>query len=626
MDALHSKTSIFYQATPAVGADGKNIMKLIPVKMVNGQLPQPEASQRFVTVYNHFSPAHGANKAAGTPSNRKQVSAADVLFSQIRPAHRDSKAQESLNVTTKAPLARLLRQFPVTVKSPALPRGQFLKIPPDAQVQRVLASELPTVIKDQIFTSSAGSSASPTVVYVSPVTTVDQGAPGPPPSRKLSSNAPAGAEPQLKLVPKFSERANSPIRWVIEEAESPSPASEEPRSGVGIHRQTDNALVVYNGRVFFVANKNGSSLKSTAAPQSIVPSVPPTRQNRSDVIDLCEDDDDAQKDAPRRALSPVTPVLSHQDEDNVIFVSYIPPKPESDSSQTVPAEVPAQRAGGQQGTDVTETQQLDMDTGSPADHSGREESAQTAQTSKAAAPSWTSPAAPEPGHGSDHQLRKMFGITADVKIFLQKVDEAAESKTSEDEELSPWGSYSPNVLPEHELSEALHTRNPPLNGSSFNLNPEPPSGLEDSWWSGPRRLSEAEPAVGYVEPIDEDFSDESDIQSKPKDASVHLQAETCVDISTSTRRMGRTRKRTLCPCCVPAALHPAVKSGLQLEELERWMFIAEQTGRKAGRTKAPRKDGRTSAKISYRNCEIHEAPGSGGLSLTSADSLKTSSG
>lgn len=184
----------------------------------------------------------------------------------------------------------------------------------------------------------------------------------------------------------------------------------------------------------------------------------------------------------------------------------------------------------------------------------------------------------------------MFGITADVKIYLQKLVEAAVSKTPEDEEQepSPQDSYGPKLLPELELSDTFHTRTTPLNRSEFKLNPEPPSALKDSFCSAQKHLSGVEPVIGYVEPIDEDIS-EMDVWSKPEETPIHLQTQTYVD--TNTRRMGRTRKRTLCPCCVPAALHPAVKSGLRLEELEAWMLITEQTGKKAARNKAARKDG-----------------------------------
>lgn len=165
----------------------------------------------------------------------------------------------------------------------------------------------------------------------------------------------------------------------------------------------------------------------------------------------------------------------------------------------------------------------------------------------------------------------MFGITADVKVHLQELIEAAEAE----DKLCPQDSCG-----------TAQTWTTPLDGSELQPNPEPPSALKESRFAQ-NHLSSAEPVVGYVEPIDEDIS-ESDVWSKPE--------ETCVDRS----RMGRTRKRTLCPCCVPAALHPAVKSGLRLEELEAWALLAGQTGRKAARTKGARRHGplqRKSTKI-----------------------------
>ncbi len=42
-----SGTGVYYQAMPAVGPDGKNVMKLIPVQKVNGQFYQtPFSTER----------------------------------------------------------------------------------------------------------------------------------------------------------------------------------------------------------------------------------------------------------------------------------------------------------------------------------------------------------------------------------------------------------------------------------------------------------------------------------------------------------------------------------------------------------------------------------------------------
>ncbi|XP_070401343.1 uncharacterized protein [Nothobranchius furzeri] len=698
------RTRVFYQATPAVGADGRNIMKLIPIKIVNGQKSSVPVTE---------------TGAVTQDLSRGTVSAANVVPGQMRSARLDSVNKRPPRA---APPTRPSHQLPVMVSSPALPRGQFLKIPPNAQVQRVPVSQLPPLIKDQIFTSSS-SSSTPTVVYVSPVTTMNQAVPepsriNPTPSLKLPSSPdlPRGAEPHLKLVPKVSERPSSPIRWEIEEvegraAETTSPLSSPsgaPRAAGG----AENALVMYEGRVFFVAQNNGSS---SAAPRSRHPAVTQTGQNprvqnhSNDVIDLCDDDEEP---APSSETSPV----SHQDEENVIFVSYIPPRSDSGSRQAAArrsscqADVPVLRGGGlgqnmsiSKVTDVhaptemnmSSTQSLfsisdlqldsmvrdtetgrpaghvvrdtetgrpaghvvrdtetgrpaghvvrdtetgrpaghvvrdtetgrpaghvvrDTETGRPAGHVVRDTetgrpAAQTLQDSRLSAPHRTSPPAPEPElcPRSDQQLRRIFGITSDVKVFLQKLDEAAAERLLEDNRKATKRLKENKTTPEklngtgRGLSAPLHTKTGPLDSLNFHSKPQ------ESFWTG-QRSSEK----GYVEPIDEDFPDES-VRSEGTTHS--LQVQTCVDVSRKTRRVGRTRRRTMCPCCIPAALHPVLKSGVSLEQLEAWMFITEETGKRVGKAKASRKDGRTSVKISYQNCQIHEAAG---LSSTSTDNF-----
>nr|XP_054602384.1 N-acylglucosamine 2-epimerase isoform X1 [Nothobranchius furzeri] len=748
------RTRVFYQATPAVGADGRNIMKLIPIKIVNGQKSSVPVTE---------------TGAVTQDLSRGTVSAANVVPGQMRSARLDSVNKRPPRA---APPTRPSHQLPVMVSSPALPRGQFLKIPPNAQVQRVPVSQLPPLIKDQIFTSSS-SSSTPTVVYVSPVTTMNQAVPepsriNPTPSLKLPSSPdlPRGAEPHLKLVPKVSERPSSPIRWEIEEvegraAETTSPLSSPsgaPRAAGG----AENALVMYEGRVFFVAQNNGSS---SAAPRSRHPAVTQTGQNprvqnhSNDVIDLCDDDEEP---APSSETSPV----SHQDEENVIFVSYIPPRSDSGSRQAAArrsscqADVPVLGGGGlgqnmsiSKVTDVhaptemnvSSTQSLfsisdlqldsmvrdtetgrpaghvvrdtetgrpaghlvrdtetgrpaghlvrdtetgrpaghvvrdtetgrpaghlvrdtetgrpaghvvrdtetgrpaghlvrdtetgrpaghvvrdtetgrpaghvvrDTETGRPAGHVVRDTetgrpAAQTLQDSRLSAPHWTSPPAPEPElcPRSDQQLRRIFGITSDVKVFLQKLDEAAAERLLEDNRKATKRLKENKTTREklngtgRGLSAPLHTKTGPLDSLNFHSKPQ------ESFWTG-QRSSEK----GYVEPIDEDFPDES---VRSEGTTHRLQVQTCVDVSRKTRRVGRTRRRTMCPCCIPAALHPVLKSGVSLEQLEAWMFITEETGKRVGKAKASRKDGRTSVKISYQNCQIHEAAG---LSSTSTD-------
>lgn len=429
-----SATGVFYQAMPAVGADGKNIMKLIPVQMVNGEFFQTQISkpkmdptpQKAVSINIASAPVQKVKKAALDASVTQQiirkVSLMNALPHEVgselcNSLNKRPLQQKIVNLLPKAPpmataaanceKPRFSSQLPVTVKSPALPRGQYLQIPPNAQVRTVPGSELPPGIKKQIFTSSASSppaSVLPSVVYVSPITTVNQSVMPPSDSaRHLPKLLPkasnkSSCEPlqkHLKLIPKVAQRPNSPLKWMVEEEESSVAPSLDPLNSLSMTSEIllavkerenafkrcdvvtkpisqlsqgkgrqgqENALVMCNGKVFFVAKKCSPSLKmgtndspaaatksyqstKTMAPssqQSLESIAPEKRQDLSiiisdesdEVIDLC-DDDDAQDDLSQQTASVNVSTATHLDEDNVIFVSYIPPKSESGSAQDV---------------------------------------------------------------------------------------------------------------------------------------------------------------------------------------------------------------------------------------------------------------------------------------------------
>lgn len=447
-----SGTGIYYQAIPAVGADGKNIMKLIPVQMVNGQFFQTDISkprtdstpQKSETMNIASAPVQMVKKATLNPFAtqqvfKKQVSSVNTLSRPVELDHgyslnKRSLQQRTVNLTVRVPpittpatncdeSVRHPCRLPVTVKSPALPKGHHILIPPNAQVQTVPASELPPVIKQQIFVSSGNSSPGSSlqsVVFVSPVTTVIQGATpndsttdsfkmlSKTSNKTLCVSQSKGSKPHLKLIPKVSQRPNSPIKWVIEEEDSSTSPNLDPlnfssvtseilqavatketadkhcdfikkspfvtseifralaeRETASKHcdvvektishsipsksgQEQENALVMYNGKVFFLAKKCSlpfkmgqndpptSATKSYEFNRTTLPSsqqsvkrvIAQTRQDlrivipddSNDIIDLCDDDDSTQHEASA-------------DEDNVIFVSYIPPKAES-ASQT----------------------------------------------------------------------------------------------------------------------------------------------------------------------------------------------------------------------------------------------------------------------------------------------------
>lgn len=435
---------------PAVGADGKNIMKLIPVQMVNGQFVQNTVRktkmgptpQTAVSINTESAPAQ-MKKAALNPFVAQEVirkvSLMNTLPNQVgldlcNSTNKQPILQKPVNFMSKVPpkvtstaifeKPRFLNELPVTVKSPALPQGQYLQIPPNAQVRTVPASELPPGIKKQIFTSLASSSPGsglPSVIYVSPVTTVNQSLTPPsdsaalhspkllckPPSVSPCGSPSKGLQKHLKLIPKVVQRPNSPLKWTVEEEDnsaappldplhSPSVTSEillavAQRENASKHSDTtakpasqlsqgktgqaqENALVMCNGKVFFLAKNckqsletktDNSPLASTksnlfskmqpSSQQSLASVAPKQRQDLSiiisdesdEVIDLCDDDDDdVRDDLPQKAALTNMSAATHLDEDNVIFVSYKPPKSDSGSAQNVALKTQEADQGG----------------------------------------------------------------------------------------------------------------------------------------------------------------------------------------------------------------------------------------------------------------------------------------
>lgn len=774
MEAGHSGTGVFYQAMPAVGADGKNIMKLIPVQMVNRNFVQTQM-RKPAGVNDSSAPVQALEKAALNPSAvqadvKKPGSLVSTLPNQVGLnlgtqvvnkwiQERTANLMAKLSPTTRnsGTSLNLPKQLPVTVKSPVLPRGQYLQIPPNAHVRTVPASELSAGVKKQIFTSSTSSSSSsgvPNVVLVSPITTVRQGVTPPCDSAlqtlKLLSQIstscgppPKGLKrPHLKLIPKVSQRPNSPIKWVIEDEDistappcnpvlSPAFTSEilhtvaereknikphdilkktvsqsfQAKSGHG----EDNALVMCNGKVFFVAKKSsslfntGKSESPTAATKSYefnktssqtsAESLPAEgRQDlrviipdkADEVIDLC--DDDAQDDSSQQAASVNQSAGALVDEDNVIFVSYIPPRSESGSAQnlklkkqTEQRRCPAGRDDRQEtsspcpripglssninsqqssSSQHLEPKEGDGEAKSPADPDSKsgtssqvEKHTDKMESSLNPAESLTFSPTPKSSQVSDHLLRRRFGITADVKVCLQRISEASAGcflaqslqRTAEAEptrrlkEKDPLlqylsspreiASYRDSVIDvireEHEPSVDPAT---PLKCSHFKLNTKPLSAVKSKCPAGQSSLRgascgfEMEPVTGYVEPIEEDFlsTDENDIPNSQD-------TQTCVDLNTNTRRIGRTRKRTVCPCCLAGSQSPAAKFTAKSSEPERkWEWTNEQTSRRGGRMKASRKDVKTSC-LTAKNkqtCKTHAVPVSDSLTSANYDDVK----
>ncbi|XP_029580448.1 ligand-dependent nuclear receptor-interacting factor 1-like [Salmo trutta] len=449
--ACLSGTGVFYQAMPAVGTDGRNVMKLIPVQKVNGQFVRsptgtikdiaepkrddtsnvPSISKSNISISGPTAKEHFVNKRPFYVSTSPNPANLTGIYPSVRiqtPIVTTKVAQSAGSLTspeftcgnTFGLTLINKKKLPVAVKSPALPNGQYLQIPPNAQVKTLPASALPPGIKRQIFTSSTTCTSNlPMVLYVSPVQTMKHSyVPTSPKSAPSLSRLPRSSgqtlstcsstdSRQCSTTAKDGKRLVTPIKWVIEDADGlPAPclvpvnsssmtsdilktlAEMETASKMCDHtaknyspsqegqtkngQEKDNALVMYNGKVYFVANKTpelcnrpskpleasrNMGTSSTQAKQnvgfnqgiSLPPSLPLCSSSGSqlsnktrpdpkhivipdEIIDLC--DDDSQDDLTCQAISTkdVTRQLFRQsevdeDEDsNVIFVSYLPPK------------------------------------------------------------------------------------------------------------------------------------------------------------------------------------------------------------------------------------------------------------------------------------------------------------
>ncbi|XP_077368051.1 uncharacterized protein lrif1 [Festucalex cinctus] len=464
---------------------------------------------------------------------------------------------------------------------------------------------------------------------------------------------------RLKLIPKLSQSPNSPMKWMIEEVganvdlpRSPSVPSKTSQTLDGgnkfgglkkgmfvslsdlatSEKYHQQALVMCDGRLFFAAKNDavsssvGSNEKSCQLKNSSWLLQHSGIMAPNEVIDLCSDDN---PDDLRQTMQTDPPL----EDDNVIFVSYLPPKstnvpmPETNKSartsnhvsegeRTTPNRADASHdqltCCGLDGSSLDRSQnpndsvmvstvashdrdslmssqdnfhqqRLDTFEFSPA-----MESLSHLTSGKSTDKDEISSNAPPVCKLSDHLLRQIFGVTADVRICLQRMNpgspalgrnQLAQTEPTEnnEERTSPLKehklfmrySYIPQDLDRNSRPVDIKRakRSDEQNSSGEVVASSPHAGNDSvrcsllkrktkcaSGGSSPKAIFcdlDTGLMVGYVEPIDDDilFSDENDTPSS-QDSS----GQSPNGARSNTSRMGRARKRTKCPCCVPASL------------------------------------------------------------------------
>lgn len=609
---------LFYQVRPSGGTDPKSVMKLVPFKIVAGKSIHSPAQSAATLIsppsVSSVNVTHDKSSRAGTSAVGLPVCLTPVTAPRQNPITTNTHIEMSYSVQKNRFISTSSLkppQYKTTTNSPSLSSASPAPKPLSSVAQVALIRQLlPRALDFNISANAevlspyqAPSSPHSTVFYSSPMTNINQSVNPELLLRKhLSISSPVAvkvqapfkalqcsqkpssanffAEPAqstivyvtptlsnssvtpasdytpntlktffsvssksitktpsnkpLTLIPVFSQRPNSPIKWVVEEEDNSLPslisasiASEvlevvAKREQSNKHQNTipvqhlvgqtneinsdqkpKDTVVMCNDKVFFAVKNNKTSSDEIMEATSL-------EEGQSEVIDLCGD-------VQETVLTEMA-AMSGPDEDNVEFVSYIPPQTNSSSGKDTTEKVPqkqkgqvdkagvdkrhAQKSAGQKVGHTHSTTKLGLAAESMVDDVGadvqteqsssREEKRSSHNMEIFGASHDVTSAAPSPV--ADHILKQKFGIRSEVKISLHRIDTRSA-----------------------DACKSLVIKLPDLD---------------------------------YMEPIDEDF---------PCALDAHIlnaqHSQNCSEVKPSSSRVGRTRKRTKCPCCSPAALN-----------------------------------------------------------------------
>ncbi|XP_074119128.1 ligand-dependent nuclear receptor-interacting factor 1 isoform X1 [Sminthopsis crassicaudata] len=232
------------------------------------------------------------------------------------------------------------KNLPVTVKSPVLPYGHHLQIPANAEVKSLPASSLPPPIQQKILAAAATNTSGtaeaskiPTVIYVSPVNTVKSVVPKtfknicpkPPNPTEAAKQPMVVSTSQTPVKNPATDVSNNegqqsrdtPMKWVVRENPQCSPCLVPVKSSNNMASKIlktlmdmknvetnslnmpplcsgtsggtqakitpikDNALVMFNGKVYLLAKKGSEVLPSQTDQQNSVASDASPRKDMS---------------------------------------------------------------------------------------------------------------------------------------------------------------------------------------------------------------------------------------------------------------------------------------------------------------------------------------------------------
>ncbi|KAE8628266.1 hypothetical protein XENTR_v10007433 [Xenopus tropicalis] len=307
-----------------------NVCYSLPPVLSNAALPTP------VTLPVLQQPAFG--NFIITAKNSLPESAKTVLVEQkTSPLQNATVILEKPHVTAPpslpqqtAPAFVMVNPQPttVTVKSPMLPSGHHLQIPANAEVKSVPASSLPIAIQQKIIAAASRGDVNrnPSVIYVSPVNTVRTLAAKPAspllPKSDTTPPAPVGVMvPAPKPYQSSGETQNGPMKWIVQQNKEsaaclvPVKSSNDTASKIlkllsgtqnsqtnlanvlpmstsppgsnakAIHIK-DNALVMYNNKIYLLAKRGSEVFDPQAKKPEVSSQASPEKSSPDPIKDI----------------------------------------------------------------------------------------------------------------------------------------------------------------------------------------------------------------------------------------------------------------------------------------------------------------------------------------------------
>ncbi|NXD70248.1 LRIF1 factor, partial [Eolophus roseicapillus] len=309
------------------------------VKIPVFQSPNPGKIILARTLDKQESLRPGSEKESVTPNSGANIQSSCVSVDKL--SLQNVAVTSSSNQSNTAYMRVNTKTLPVAVKNSGLPSGHHLQIPADAEVKSVPASFLPPAVQQKILAAAAtnmsggaDSMKMPTVIYVSPVKTVKTALPKrlqaicPKPATEVSqtlivTSTQKGSSPSSGTVTFDGQQCQqTPMKWVVQEGpqslapclipvkSSSNMASKILKalsdmknvevnsanilslcsSGPGgsqtkIPPIKDNALVMYNGKAYFLTRRSADVLSGQADSQASSSSDAPVKKEASTLID-----------------------------------------------------------------------------------------------------------------------------------------------------------------------------------------------------------------------------------------------------------------------------------------------------------------------------------------------------